>query len=101
MKPSLRTLYFPSTIWHTATVRVNTRKLASSGISGMACLRKSYAAIWAGRPDCSPPRRRRPLRVERRDRRVASIFLTSRGRSEADGQALDAADQRDAHRFEG
>ena len=67
MKPSLNTLYLPSSICSTATLRVNTRKPARSGTSGMACLRKSYGAV-SGRSigmvhHCVDD----ALRVERRD----------------------------------
>ena len=41
MKPPLITLYLPSSICRMATLRVNMRKPASSGTSGIACLRKS------------------------------------------------------------
>ena len=69
MKPLLRTLYFPSSIWSTATVRVNTRKPASSGTSGMAFLRKSYGGRLGPVDGMVHHRVDDALRVERRDHR--------------------------------
>ena len=67
MKPSLRTLYFPSSIWSTATLRVKMRKPASSGIFGDGVLAEVVRGRLGPVDGMVHHRVDDTLRVERRD----------------------------------